>query len=199
MYTFGYMVLDSGCDMSRVLHDGRTLLVAVVAAIASGCVDPSYFLSPLPTPTLMAGTQLPLETLAQGELCYHFEPEVQLLFATSLPGLETALSRMFQPYSYDSVIPQEIFETDFTQNAVVAALRQCKGSGGYDVVIDAVVWREEENRLLVYTELWDRRLVPANPASTGYYHMVRVPWTGPPAEDVTVELVGYPMLHLPDQ
>jgi hypothetical protein len=170
----------------------RKFVFLLLMLISAGCVPPTKFSL---TPTPIAGTQLAVETIAYGTYCHSLDTEVLTYFITNQAELDEALSQMFPADQAAPTLPGGLIAIDFGANAVIAALRRCYSSSNYQVVIDSVVWRPEEDKLLVYVQLWDPTYSGGTAAETGYYHIVKVPWTTSTATNIKLELITYPMFH----
>jgi hypothetical protein len=167
-------------------------IVLLLSALLVGCAVPMAPPSPLPTPTTVAGTLLPVETLHQGWVCEGLETEYHIFFLTSEEDWKDVLPQL----SADQLVTvtdvtKTVQQMDFQAHGLLLALRTCHSSSSYTIAIDRVV-QFPDNQLYVYVELRDPTPgSPVNAVVNGYYYLARVPWSEENVDDPTIKVVAY--------
>ncbi|MCC6458072.1 MAG: hypothetical protein IT328_24180 [Caldilineaceae bacterium] len=172
-------------------------IVLFFMTLLAGCAVLMAPPSPLPTPTTVTGTLLPVETIVQGTVCKKLETEYQVLFVTSEEAwsdVQSELLESISPTTDTARIAEAVQQTDFQTHGLLLAVRTCHPNSSYTITIDRVVEVSNE-QLYVYVKLRD----PApdrgtEPAETGYYHFARILWPEENADDPTIEVVSYTLL-----
>jgi hypothetical protein len=161
-------------------------------------VDYIVFDRPQPpaTPTTVAGTVLPVETIQHGYVCEKWGngAEYQLFFVRSETEWNDIWSQVQSKPSLranESAIAAAVQETDFQTQALLLALRTCylPNSGGYGIIIDDAV-EISDDQLTVYVggrEPGSRDFF----SESWFYEIARIPWPDENSDSPTVEVVKY--------
>ena len=171
-------------------------MVPLIITLLAGCaftppLSPLLPLSPLPTPTTMTATLLPVEGVLRGNVCRELTTEVQVFLLSSEQEWQDLLAQSLANHRVPDFYLSEISgQTDFQTHRLLLALRTCHSNSFHTISIDRVV--SVANRLYVYVELGDP--APGSYLDTmadGGFHLVRIPWPEASPDHPTVEVVPY--------
>jgi hypothetical protein len=149
---------------------------------------------PPPTPTTVAGTLLPIETIQHGFICEELVTEYQLFFVRSEAAWNDVWSKLRTNQTLradESAITEVIQETDFQTQGLLLAWRTCHSysGGGYAIVIDRAV-QVSADQLYVYIGLQYPAAGSVLPAAW-FYEIARITWPEENSDNPTVEVVDY--------
>jgi hypothetical protein len=165
-------------------------LALLIVASLSGCmfVPPA---SPLPTPTTITLTSLPVEGILRGEFCNDLGTEYQVSLLSSEEEWNALLAQPLASYSIPDIYMAEVTaQMDFQNYYLLLALRTCHAHSSHTITIDRVV--SVADRLYVYLELGD----PApgsylDNRAEGDFHLIRVPRTAQSPDQPVLEVIAY--------
>jgi hypothetical protein len=183
--------------MNRIRAPGYWPLLMAAALLLAGCPSPSSLVtvSPLPTPTAVAGTTLPFETILQGEDSSYLGVE-PFLFLIDDPEDAAQLLEYLALYvapDRREAFTAQVQSSVYTPN-VIALFRGRWGSSGYEVNIERVVQQGDE--LHVYAEFWKPGpRYPVTGAETSSYHVIKLLQPVENADRMQLVLHSYPMIH----
>lgn len=170
-------------------------LALLIVASLSGCMFAPP-VSPLPTPTTITLTSLPVEGILRGEVCNALGTEYQVWLLSSAEEWSTLLAQPLAGYTLPDTYMAEVTEQmDFQNYYLLLALRTCHANSSHSITIDRVV--SVADQFYVYLELGD----PApgsylDNRAEGDFHLVRVPRTEQSPDQPALEVVAYKVLFI---
>jgi hypothetical protein len=176
--------------MSRKSFALLNLLFMLILTITA-CPDPMAFVtqSALPTPTTIAGTEVPFDTLVQHEYSSYIGTEPLMFLITNLEETQPVMTYL----SLDQE-KEQLQSLDFTQYIAITLFRGTHASSGYEAKIDRIIRQDHE--LHVYAEFWEPGLgYPTNSAAMSFYQIVKLSRQHIDSQPLQVVLHHYPMLH----
>ena len=174
------------------------LTLLVTGLLLTGCISTSSLVvvSPLPTPTAVAGTNIPFETILHEDHSGYRVAEPLLLLIDD-PDSATPMLDMIGP----NIVPDRqaqvvsyVQDLLHTPSSLVVLFRGDWPSSGYEVTIDRLV--KQGNDLHVYAQFWEPGPVyPVTPAGTSSFHIVKLLQPIGSTDGLQLVLHSYPMIH----
>lgn len=183
--------------MNRIRVPCLWPLLLVAALLLTGCPSPSSLVtvSPLLTPTVVAGMTLPFETILQGQESDYEGAESLLLLVDNPEDAARVLEYLTlhvapdQREAFAAQVQNSVYTPD-----VIALFRETKATSGYEVNIERVVRRDNEVHL--YVSFWEPGpSYPVTMAETSSYHVVKLLQPVENADRLQLVLHSYPMIH----
>jgi hypothetical protein len=151
--------------------------------------------SPLPTPTLVAGTPLGFETILRDQDSGYLGME-PLLFLIDDPEDAAPVIGYLGSADQQGIVAAQVQNLVYTPGIIIALFRETQASSGYEVNIERVV--QQGNEIHVYAQFWEPGpRYGITPAGTSPFHIIKLVQPVKSTGLLQLVLHSYPMIHEP--